>query len=206
MNTSLPYLAFITLLSISATCFAAPAPLDTNDLAKYVSINIEVKELKESGQVLRDATEKLSLALGEVSENLHELSPEQLRLINSLADKVDGISLKLNQAVSAFPDTIKHAQKPSQELLQQSLITIRAETVTPIVESINRWLVITIIGLCLLGAGLLAAFIIGLKKVSTAGSHIVKIANGYRVIPIEQYEESRIAAPPSALKSKGTNN
>lgn len=196
MKAALLYSIFIALISISAISLAATEPNNKNDLAKYVSINIEVKELKESGEVLRDATHKLSLALDQVSENLHELSPEQLRLINSLADKVDGISQQLNHTINAFPDTIKHAQQPSQELLKQSLSTIREETVTPIVESINRWLVITIIGLCLLGAGLFAGFIIGLKKVSTAGNHIIKIANGYRVIPVEQYEESR-TPPPS---------
>lgn len=197
VTTSLLILILFSL-SISAKLYAnsieMPSPEQpSEDLGKYVSINIEIKELKESGIVLREASEKLSLALDEVSENLQDLSPEQLRLINDLADKVDSMTNKLNQAVGSFPETIKKAQQPSNELLTQSLKTVRDETVTPIVDSINRWLIITIIGLVLIGIGLLVGFVIGLKKVSAAGSKILQIADGYRIIPLEQYNESRVA-------------
>jgi len=197
VTTSLLILILFSL-SISAKLYAnsieMPSPEQpSEDLGKYVSINIEIKELKESGIVLREASEKLSLALDEVSENLQDLSPEQLRLINDLADKVDSMTNKLNRAVGSFPETIKKAQQPSNELLTQSLKTVRDETVTPIVDSINRWLIITIIGLVLIGIGLLVGFVIGLKKVSAAGSKILQIADGYRIIPLEQYNESRIA-------------
>ena len=192
-------------LGISSNLYANLTKQSSTDLGKYVSINIEIKELKASVLVLKEASEKLSLALDEVSENLQDLSPEQLRLINDLADKVDSMSNKLNQAVGSFPETIKKAQKPSNELLTQSLKTVREETVTPIVDSINRWLVITITGLVLIGVGLLAGFIIGLKKVSTAGSKLLQIADGYRIIPVEQYKESRIAlSQDTRTQKKGT--
>ena len=190
MTATFPALAMLIMVVLSTNALALPELSDTTGLAKYVSINIEIKELKESGLVLQDATDKLSLALDSISENLDELSPEQLRLINSLADKVDGITNKLNHAVSSLPTTIENAQKPTNELLRQSLNSIREETITPLISSIDRWLIITISFIVLLGAAFIGALLILLKKVSDLGSNIKTIADGYRVIPVEQYKES----------------
>ena len=183
----------ITLLAVLLTAlfstltFANSDKVEPEDLAKYVSINIEIKELTESGVILKDATENLSQSLNEASKNIDDLSPEQLVLINSLADKIDGITEKLNSALNNIPNTIKNAQKPSSELLQHSLRQIREETITPIVSKIETWLLITIIGLCVLGIGLLIACAYCMKHIGNLGSTLKNIADGYRVIPIEQY-------------------
>ncbi len=182
-------ISMIALISVtlSYTVMAQTQPLKTEELAKYVSINIEIKELKESGVILKAATESLSQSLNEASKNINDLSPEQLILINSLADKVDGITIKLNEAVNDIPDAIKRAQAPSSELLQQSLQQVKAEAITPITDKLEMWLIVTIVGLCILGIGFFLALAYCAKHISSMGSTIKEIAEGYRIIPVEQY-------------------
>lgn len=164
-------------------------PADQSNLAKYVSVNIEIKELKESGKILRDASLNLSQALNTASENLDKLSPEQLTLMNSLADKMEHITDKLNQSVTHIPSTIKEAQTPASQLLQQSLDQVQASTITPIVSTLETWLIITIVGLCLLAIGLFVVSAYCMKQVGKLGTTIKEIADGYRVIPAEQYRK-----------------
>lgn len=180
---SLSYFTFVL------AAFAQGDLTETDQLAKYVSINIEIKELKESGVILKNATNSLSLALEEVSQNLDDLSPEQLILINTLADKIESITDKLNLAMTNIPQTLKEAQKPSSELLQQSLEQVKEATITPIVSKLETWLIITIIGLSLLAIGLFAVCAYCIKHIGKLGSTVKEIADGYRIIPIEQYKK-----------------
>jgi hypothetical protein len=119
---NLSFIIFFTYSATASTVATEDEPEDQN-LAKYVSINIEIQELKESGDILKDATASLSLALKDASQNLDDLSPEQLVLINTLADKIENITDKLNLAMTNIPNTIKQAKKPTSELLNQSLQT-----------------------------------------------------------------------------------
>ncbi len=189
MKKSLATLVLIMLVSV---CSAANEIVqNTLDSAKYVAINIEIKELKESGAILKEATQKLAETLEQSSNNIDELSPEQLRLINTLADKVDSIALKLNETVGDLPNAIKRAQDPSAELLRQALQQVKQEAIAPITDTLELWLIITVIGLCILGIGLCLAFIYCAKHIGNMGATIKEIADGYRIIPVEQYEIER---------------
>lgn len=177
------------ILQCSFSVAEEVTPPDQSNLAKYVSINIEIKELKESGELLRDASLNLSQALNTASQNLDTLSPEQLVLMNSLADKMESITDKLNQSVTHIPSTIKEAQTPASQLLQQALDQVKAATITPIVSTLETWLIITIVGLCLLAIGLFVVSAYCMKQVGKLGTTIKEIADGYRVIPAEQYRK-----------------
>ena len=50
-------------------------------------------------------------------------------------------------------------------------------------------MIITIVGLVLLGLILLIAMYVGFKSVATLGDKLKDIADGYRIIPVEQYTQ-----------------
>jgi hypothetical protein len=185
---NLSFIIFFTYSATASTVATEDEPEDQN-LAKYVSINIEIKELKESGDILKDATASLSLALKDASQNLDDLSPEQLVLINTLADKIENITDKLNLAMTNIPNTIKQAKKPTSELLNQSLEQIKDATITPIVSKLETWLIVTMIGLVVLAIALFVACAYCMKQIGNLGSTFKDIADGYRIIPIEQYRK-----------------
>lgn len=181
--------ALIYAALFSATAHAKEPQDVLSNTGKYVSINVEIKELKESGIILRDATTKLADTLDDVSKNIDNLSPEQLILINSLADKVDGITVKLNQAVNDLPNAIKRAQAPSSELLHQSLQQVKDEAINPVTDKLEMWLIVTIVGLCILGISLALGLAYCAKRIGHLGITIKQIADGYRIIPVEQYKD-----------------
>lgn len=182
-------LIFVTYL-LSTSAFAIEAEPEHTNIAKYVSINIEIKELQEAGELLKDATKSLALALEQVSQNLDSLSPEQLVLINALAEKTENITNKLNLTLANIPNTIKQAQAPSSELLQQSLEQVKEATISPIVSKLETWLIVTIIGLCIVAIGLFSVSAYCMKHIGKLGLTIKEIADGYRIIPVEEYKQN----------------
>ncbi len=184
-------LVALTFVSISSIAESNGNMIEGNDEAKYVSIHIEIKELKESGVILRKATNELATALNTISADLGDRSPEQLLLINELADKVGAISKQLNATIHNLPNTIRETEKPAAKILQNSLAQIKEETISPLVSKIELWIVISIAGLCILALVLLIAYIYSMKKISNMGVLIKDIADGYRIIPVEQYKTSQ---------------
>lgn len=191
MKYSLIKISFFMLFiyALSASVFATEGEPENTNIAKYVSINIEIKELKEAGELLKDATKSLALALEQVSQNLDSLSPEQLVLINALAEKTENITHKLSLTLENIPNTIKQAQAPTSELLQQSLEQVKEATITPIVSKLETWFIVTIIGLCILAIGLFAVSAYCMKHMGKLGLTIKEIADGYRIIPVEEYKQ-----------------
>ena len=187
MKYILVVLVLLVTTTLSPLSLANTEQTTSGDLAKYVAINIEIKELKESGILLKDSAQELSQSLNAVSGNINELSPEQLRLINLLADKMNNITEQLNTTVKQFPKTIENAQEPSSELLNQLLSQVKQATIDPVVSALETWLLITIVGLCILGVALLVAVLICMKSIGKISASVKEVANGYRIIPVEQY-------------------
>ena len=74
--------------------------------------------------------------------------------------------------------------------MEDALNQVKQGTIDPVVSKLENWLIVTIVGLVVLGLGLIALFAYCAKHLANMGSTIKKIADGYRVIPVEQYRNT----------------
>jgi hypothetical protein len=156
------------------------------NISKYVSVTVEINELDESTNILKEAMTTLSLSLKEAAKSPENLSVEQLQELGTLIDKSDDLVVSLERTLQEVNPAINSAKKPTKDLLSALLQTARIEAVEPTIKSISStvqfWLLLIIIGGILIVAFISITFYYTTKQFREMAQVLKSITNEYEIV------------------------
>jgi len=192
------YLFFICALS-GQLSFASVVEKEPNS-TPYVSVNIEVKELNDAAEVIKKASLKLANSLNHTSDNVNNLSPEQLVALAELIRQLDEVITHVDSSINALPDTISASQEPGLTFVRGAMETVQAHTITPLTQAAQRGLWWLLTGLTVIVLILIAGLFFCVTRLNSLGDAMIRITESYRVIPKEQYLSSLAKGGEDSLK------
>ena len=144
---------WLVLLLSSASALSDSATSQEN-MAKYVSVSVEINGLDESTHSLNEAMSTLSLSLKEAAKSPEKLSVEQMQALGTLIDKSDHLVASLARTLKEVNPTISNAKQPTKDLLSALLETTMTSAVEPTIESIRvavkLWIFLIILGVIII--------------------------------------------------------
>ena len=156
------------------------------NISKYVSVTVEINELDESTNILKEAMTTLSLSLKEAAKSPENLSVEQLQELGTLIDKSDDLVVSLERTLKEVNPAINSAKQPTKDLLSALLQTARIEAVEPTIKSIRStvqlWILLIIIGGILIVAFIGISFYYTTKQFREMAQVLKSIGSEYEIV------------------------
>jgi hypothetical protein len=159
--------------------------------ARYVTINVEIHGLEESGRILKGAAQALASTLEDLQSRRKDLTPEQLDRLVAVAKEMNEVARALERTLKESGSTIENARGPAKAIVADVLSTARDAGIDPVLRSIHwsvtTWLVIAI-------AGGLAALLLTLFAFFSIGRQLKYMVATLKSLA-DEYELVRRAAP-----------
>ena len=174
------------LLVFCATPVLSQDQLTQNNPSEYISVTFEINGLDESAQILKEAMAALSLSINEAAKSPENLSVEQIRELEKLADKSDQLVLSLERTLKEVNPAISNATQPTKDLLSALLHTTKTEAVEPAIESIKNtvqlWMLIFVIGGIVIVALIGVSFYSTIKQFRDIADALKSISGEYEIV------------------------
>ena len=179
-------IVFCLLCILLAAPVLSEDQLTQNNPSEYISVTFEINGLDESAQILKEAMATLSLSINEAAKSPENLTVEQIRELEKLADKSDQLVLSLERTLKEVNPAISNATQPTKDLLSALLHTTKTEAVDPAIKSIKDtvqlWMLIVVIGGAVIVALIGVSFYSTIKQFRDIADALKSISGEYEIV------------------------